>query len=111
MGQCELDAGVLVHGNRFIPVVDAVATVDKSGKTWSIALVNRHPSKDVACTVKMKDTLLAGKYEATILAGDSPDSYNDVEHPSRVVPAKTQLTFTNGVVPLPPHSLTIVRIK
>jgi len=51
-----------------------------------------------------------GHHEATILAGDSPDAFNDVEHPNRVVPEQTRLTFNNGVAKLPPHSLTIVRV-
>jgi alpha-L-arabinofuranosidase len=78
---------------------------------WAIALVNRHPSKNAACTVKMKDMLLEGKYEAMVLAGDSPDSYNDIENPNRVVPQKAMLTLTKGVVNLPPHSLTIVKVS
>jgi len=110
VGKLELEAGKLIRGNRSIPLIDAVATVDESGKTWSIAVVNRHPSKEVACTVKMKNTLLVGSYGATILAGDSPDAFNDVEHPNRVLPEKTQLTFNKGVVSLRPHSLTIVRV-
>jgi len=109
VGKLDLEAGMLVQGKRFIPVIDAVATVDVSGTTWSIALVNRHPAESVACTVKMKDVLLEGVHDATILSGDSPDAYNDVEHPNRVVPEKTQLTFRQGVVHLPPHSLTIVK--
>ena len=111
VGKLDLEAGMLVQGKRFIPVLDAVATVEESGKTWSIALVNRHPSQNVACTVKMKDTLLTGRYDATVLAGDSPAAFNDVEHPKRVVPEKTHLTFKKGVVRLAPHSLTIIRIR
>jgi len=90
--------------------VDAVATVDETGTNWSLALVNRHPSNEVACTVKMKDSLLDGDYGATVLAGDSPDAYNDVVRPNRVVPEKRSLSFKNGVVKLPPHSLTIAVI-
>ena len=93
-----------------VAVVDAITTVDESGKQWAIALVNRHPSDAVACSVKMKDRPLEGTYEATVLAGESPDSYNDIEHPNRVVPEKTTLTFTKGAVHLPPHSLTIVKV-
>ncbi|MDQ1257831.1 MAG: Alpha-L-AF protein, partial [Candidatus Hydrogenedentes bacterium] len=48
--------------------------------------------------------------DAVILAGDSPEAYNDVETPDRVVPAKTTLTFSGGTVKLPPHSLTIVKV-
>jgi len=110
VGQLDLEAGMLVQGKRFLPVLDAVATVDESGRTWAIALVNRHPSRHLACTVKLKDAPVEGTCEAKILAGDSPDAYNDVEHPGRVVPEKTQLTFERGVVRLPPHSLTIVRV-
>lgn len=110
VGRLEIESGMLVQGKRFIPMLDAIATVDEAGKVWAIALVNRHPSKHVACTVKMEDDPLEGTYEATILAGDSPDAYNDVEHPDRVVPEKTQLTFEEGVIRLPPHSLAIIRI-
>ena len=48
---------------------------------------------------------------ATILAGDSPDAFNDVEHPMRVVPQKVELTADDaGAVTLPPHSLTILEV-
>ncbi|HUX17374.1 MAG TPA: alpha-L-arabinofuranosidase C-terminal domain-containing protein, partial [Phycisphaerae bacterium] len=110
VGRLDVLAGPLVQGNRSIPVVDAIATVDESGKRWSIALVNPHPAQAAACTVRMKDVPLEGEYDATVLAGDSPEAYNDVEHPDRVVPEKTRLTFTQGVVNLPPHSLTIVKV-
>ncbi len=104
------DAGLLAHGNRLIPVVDSIVTIDDAGTIRSIALVNRHPSKVVDCTVQLKDTLLNGTFEATVLAGDSPDAYNDIENPNRVVRESRQLTFQKNVVKLPPHSLTIVKI-
>lgn len=110
VGRLSLESQMLTQKEQSIPVIDALATVDEAGKIWSVALVNRHPSETVACTVKMKDTPLDGTYEATILAGDSPDAFNDVGQPDRVVPQKMQLTFKNGVAHLPPHSLTIVRI-
>jgi alpha-N-arabinofuranosidase len=110
VGNAVVEAEVLVQGDRFIPVIDAVATVDRSRKTWAIALVNRHPSKPVVCTVRMKDALLDGQHEAIMLGGDSPDAFNDVEHPNRVVPERVQLTFSKGDATLPPHSLSIVKI-
>jgi alpha-L-arabinofuranosidase len=91
-------------------MLDGVATVNESGTAWSIALVNRHPAKAATCTVKMKDVLLEGRYQATILAGDSPDAFNDIEHPNRIMPERAELVFKKGVVTLSPHSLTIVRI-
>jgi alpha-N-arabinofuranosidase len=71
-------------------------------------LVNRHPSESVACTIKIKDWLLDGEYDATVLTGESTGSCNDIEHPNRVAPKKTKLTFRNDVANLPPHSLTII---
>jgi alpha-N-arabinofuranosidase len=100
----------LTHGDESVATIDAIATVDDSGKTWAIALVNRHPSEEVACPVSMKGAPLDGTFNSTILAGDSPDAYNDIEHPNRVAPVKTQLAFDKGVVKLPPHSLTIVKV-
>ncbi len=110
VGKHELLTGNLRHGKVSVPVIDAIATVDESGKQWAIALVNRHPSENVACTVKMGDRLLDGKYKATLLNGESPDSYNDIENPNRVVPEKMELTFKKGTASLPPHSLTIVHV-
>jgi alpha-N-arabinofuranosidase len=110
VGKADVTAGALSRGRSSVAVVDAVATVDDSGGTWSIALVNRHPSKIVACTVKMEGVPIDGRHEATVLGGESPDSYNDVENPNRVTPRKTQLDFKDGTVSLPPHSLTIVSL-
>jgi len=110
VGQLDLLAGNLRHGNRSVPVIDAVATVSQSGEQWAIALVNRHPSKNVACTVRMGEMPLDGTCKATVLTGESPDSYNDVEHPDRVTPNEVELTFKKGTANLPPHSLTIVEV-
>ncbi|HRY51316.1 MAG TPA: alpha-L-arabinofuranosidase C-terminal domain-containing protein [Candidatus Paceibacterota bacterium] len=109
VSRIDVDAGMLIHGEEFIPVVDAVATVDKTGKTWAIALVNRHPSKEVDCTVKMENVPLQGTHAAIVLSGDSPEAYNDVEHPNRVAPKRTRITFNQGVARLAPHSLTLVK--
>lgn len=108
--EADVESGQLVHGNRFIPTVDGIATIDEKGKTWSIALVNRHPSEDVSCRIELEGARLTGTFDATVLAGQSPDSYNDIESPNRVVPVKRRLTFRQGETNLPPHSLTVVRI-
>jgi alpha-N-arabinofuranosidase len=46
-----------------------------------------------------------------VLAGDSPDAYNDIEHPDRVKPEEMMILIKDGIVKLPPHSLMIVRRK
>ena len=72
--------------------------------------MNRHPSEAVRCTIELGPQPIDGTYQATLLKGDSPDAYNDIEHPRRVVPRATELIFEDGTVSLPPHSLVIVEL-
>ncbi len=106
----QIESGKLTGSESSVATVDAIATVDKTGRQWSIALMNRHPSESVTCTIKMGETALGGSYKATVLAGESPDSYNDIEHPNRVIPKEVNLTFKIGAISLPPHSLVIVNV-
>ena len=46
-----------------------------------------------------------------MLTGDSPDAFNDIEHPHRVAPEKVEMVFEEGAVSLPPHSLCIVELS
>ena len=94
-----------------VSTIDGIATVDESGRQWSIALVNRHPSEHVDCAVNMNTPIPDGAYKAIVLNGDSPDSYNDIDHPDRVMPEETQLVFKKGKASLAPHSLTIVYVS
>ena len=110
VGRLKRSAPSLRHGDRSVPVVDAIATANEAGDRWAIALVNRHPSESVACTVEMGGKPLDGSFAATVLTADSPDAYNDIEAPDRVAPKEIKLTFRAGVVELPPHSLTITRV-
>jgi alpha-N-arabinofuranosidase len=111
IGRLVMDSAQLSQDGQNIPAVDGVATVDESGTHWTLALVNRHPAANVACTVRMKNKPLEGEHAAIVLAGDSPDAFNGIEAPDRVVPVKTMLGFDRGVVSLPPHSLTIVKVN
>jgi len=106
-------AELTIEPDRGNPVnqIDAIATVDADGGAWAIALVNRHPSNQVTCAVKLGDRMLNGAYDATILAGDSPEAFNNIEHPDRVAPEKRKIEFADNGVTLPPHSLTIVRVR
>lgn len=106
-----VSADKLTNDKDTVAVIDAIATVDEKGKNWAISLVNRHPSKSVDFKVKMGGKSLNGTYKATILTGESPESYNDIENPNRVEPKEVELTFKNGVISLPPHSLMIVHIS
>jgi alpha-N-arabinofuranosidase len=105
----DVQASPLFKDKNPIAVVETLVTTDESGKRWSIALINRHPDQPAACTVQMGDLLLDGTFDATVLAGDSPEAFNDVGHPERVMPEKQKVQFSKGVINLPPHSLTVVR--
>jgi alpha-N-arabinofuranosidase len=110
VARTQVNADRLTHGTASVAMVDAIATVDKSGKKWAVAMMNRHPSEEVACTLKIAELPIDGTYKATVLTGDSPDSYNDIEHPHRVAPKEAELTFKKGAISLPPHSLVIVDV-
>ena len=77
----------------------------RAGRKWRIVLVNRHPSESVALRCELGGKTLDGKYRATVLAGDSPDAYNDVDRPNRVTPQTIDVSFTDGQTALPPHSV------
>jgi alpha-N-arabinofuranosidase len=99
------------HGSDSVAVIDALATVDENGKEWAIALMNRHPSEEADCKVILGDKPLHGNYQATVLAADSPDAYNDIANPERVAPEEGEVSFSKGNTRLPPHSLTIVHYR
>jgi alpha-N-arabinofuranosidase len=111
VGTARVTSGRLPQDGNSVAVLDAVATVDASGTEWAIALVNRHPSDPLQCSVRIGDTPLDGVHKATVLAGESTDDFNDIEHPDRVVPEEEELSFTNGIATLRPHSLSIVRVR
>ena len=110
VGKSALTAGALKHGADSTSVANAVATVDESGKKWALALINLSPDHTLVCTVKLKDQPLEGTLPATVLAGDSPEMFNDMQHPARIVPEKKTFTFKQGVADLPPHSLVTLQI-
>ena len=96
VARSEVTSTHLHHTERTVPALDAIATRDAAGRNWRIVLVNRHPSKPLHCVVKLGTKTIDGEHNATVLAGDSPSAYNDVDHPNRVVPEIIDLSFTGG---------------
>ena len=92
-----------------VSIVDAIVTTDDN-LSYMVALVNRDPALPVTCRVDIPGLALDGVVNATMLQGESPDSFNDIANPDRVVPEVVQLQFVNGMVTLPPHSLTVVHV-
>jgi alpha-N-arabinofuranosidase len=106
----DVESDRITQGESSVAMVDAIATVDEAGEQWAVAIMNRHPSEAVRCTIELGPQPIDGTYQATLLTGDSPDAYNDIEHPRRVVPKAVELVFEDGTVSLPPHSLVIVTL-
>ncbi len=98
-----------VNRDISIPSVDAIVTCSDDIKTLSVALVNRDPSREVECNIGFGNP--PGRIEAVVLSGDSPDAYNDINDPERVVPEEKTLKVKNGCVVLPPHSLTVISVR
>jgi len=92
-----------------VPLVDAIATAGDDGFT-TIVLVNKSADQTVPVRVRIAGRPVTGEHDATILAGASPDSYNDVEHPDAVTPTHCQQRFDDGITIVPPHSVTVCRI-
>lgn len=107
----EVASSPLTAGRQGVALVDALATVNESRTAWSLVLINRHPTQAVPCAVSLGTRPLDGPHQATVLAGDSCDAFNDRDHPDRVTPEKKTLTFRKGIVDLPAHSLTIVNVQ
>jgi alpha-L-arabinofuranosidase len=111
VAEAEVASAPLQTAARSVATLDALATCDATGRKWRIALVNRHPSESLRCLVKLGGRVLEGKFPATILAGDSPGAYNDLERPNRVRPQTVDLVLTGGQAALAPHSITILEIE
>jgi len=94
---------------KSLPVLDAAATCDDTMQKWSLALINRHPDKLLRCKVIVGGSALAGRHKVTILSGDSPEAYNDIECPDRVRPYEVEQTLTNGEIDLAPHSINLIQ--
>jgi alpha-N-arabinofuranosidase len=104
-----LASDTLTHLEKSIPVVDAVATCDGAMRKWSVVLVNRHPDTPVQCQVLLGGQPLPGAHQVTVLSGDSPEAYNDLDFPDRVIPYQAERIFEQGDVELSPHSVTVIQ--
>lgn len=108
LGPRALDTAVhsrsLETGFTPVPLVDAIATADDDGTT--VVLVNKSDVNAATVRVRIDGVALSGDLSAVVLDGPDPDAYNDVENPDRVKPRQTVLRFSDGLVSLPPHSIT-----
>jgi alpha-N-arabinofuranosidase len=111
VGEVMVESDSLSNNTDKVAIIDVLATVDKNGENWSVSIVNRHPTDTISSMLEFGNKPLNGNFKATILTGDSPDAYNDIDNPYQIIPKEITLLFNKGVVQLPPHSLVIVEIK
>ena len=104
------ESAPLESGGKSVASVDTLVTCSDDRKRLAIALVNRHPERTLPCGLRIAGLGGEPKISATVLSGDSPDAYNDVPRPDRVVPQTREYTLKGGRIELPPHSVTIARV-
>jgi len=93
-----------------VPALDAVVTQNDDRKRMAIALVNRHPEQAARWRLSLGTASLPSSASFTVLSGDSPDAYNDVDHPNRVIAETRTVAVSDGSIEVPPHSVGIVQI-
>ena len=94
----KVDCGTLTDGKASVPVLDVVMTVSDDGKRRVLAAVNKSPDKAVEFDVSALSSGRPTSVSATVLAGASPDDYNDIGAENRVVPVKTTFTVKDGKI-------------
>jgi alpha-N-arabinofuranosidase len=94
---------------KTMQALDAVTTCSDDRKQAAIALINRHPETPARWKMNIRNVMNRERTRVTILSGDSPDAYNDVARPSRVVPHTLQLIPDAAYLELPPHSVAVVQ--
>ena len=101
----------LTVGKKTVPKLDAAVTVNDAQDKFTLVFVNKDPENAANATVPWEKLLghTPQELNATVLAGDAPDDYNDVGRENNVVPEEKVLKVENGQITLPAHSITFIR--
>jgi alpha-N-arabinofuranosidase len=94
---------------KTVQALDAVTTCSDDRNQVAIALVNRHPEAPARWHINLGNPVNRDKTRVTVLSGDSPDAYNDVTHPARVVPQVIPWKPDAPHLELPPHSIAVLQ--
>lgn len=104
-------ADEMCHSEGNVPALDALVTCNAKLSQLSLVLVNRHPDAMLRCRLNLGQSICDQTLPATVLSGQNPDSYNDIDQPDRVAPVPRELAIKDGAVELLPHSVTVCHIK
>ncbi len=104
------EAGSYRLGSVVLPGVDAIAARGKDGKIW-LSLTNLDPAKPAQVSVSVQG-FAARSATGDVLTADRVDAVNDYRVPATVFPRPYSAKATGGqmVLPLPPKSITVVRL-
>jgi alpha-N-arabinofuranosidase len=108
---CKVSCDALHVDQISVNALDAVATCSDDRRNVALALVNRHPETAALWKLNLSSGGMAKSARVTILSGDSPDAYNDVTRPDRVVPVTREVMIENGALDLPPHSVSVLELR
>ena len=99
----------LTFENKSVPAVDAIVTTNQEENLLTLVLGNKDPENNADCDLgfdRGPDSL-----NADILSGDSPDAFNDIDRPERVIPYSRKLLVDHGHVIIPAHSLVFLTFR
>ena len=107
--ECKLASDNLQIDQGTVPALDAITTCTADGKRVAIALINRHPDTPLRLKLNMRNASVTSPKTITSISGDSPNAFNDIANPSRVVPRTISLNINPESFDLPPHSISILQ--
>jgi len=98
-------------GDVLVPALDAVATRTTGENAVRIAVVNRHPEKQVGLTIAGPDIRRFAKVTVHTLGAPSKDSCNDADTPHTVVPGRDSYSLKESDrtrLDIAPHSVSVI---
>lgn len=101
----------LTRDGKQTGVLDVILTSDEEGNRFVYAVANKDQNNEQPLKLDFQGLgkKVPRKVQATILSGNSADDYNDIGQ-ERVKPFTQSLPVKNGIVNIPPHSLTVIEI-
>jgi alpha-N-arabinofuranosidase len=102
-----------VENVKGIPYLDVAATYDKSSKTITLNVINRHKDKAIQTDIMNLSGRVSGKAEVSVLNANDLKEEFKYEKEKEYVPVQSELTAKNSqfAFSFPAHSFTQIRFK
>ncbi|MEO1223760.1 MAG: alpha-L-arabinofuranosidase C-terminal domain-containing protein [Pseudomonadota bacterium] len=89
-----------------LPLVDAAATIDPTGNTVYLSVVNRDPERPA--TIEVKDIARQGPGQIHRVTGGDPQALNTEDNPNAVIIETESWPAEAGALEVPPHTVAMV---